>query len=248
MRWTKLKSSLEALRAPTLRGRVALHQARYRYTREEVGRIWVTVDGREVASFDTSTYIRRRAELGADLFEIRRAETPGRAPDHAAHLETDDRARDILRRAGQYRRLRGDRRPRGVPLTPDRRCAGVPESPGESPRRHRPPGGQTAASHATSGSTRARARPTAVPAPLRGRGCRHPAACRLEIAMKAVSALSTARSRALVLVRSRPVAGVRRTSSHSTRSCRGAFRRVLIGEASGPRPSCNMPGRKKTSQ
>jgi hypothetical protein len=62
----------------------------------------VTVDSREVASFDTSTYIRRRAELGGDLFEIRRAETPDQPPDHAAYLETDDRAREILRRAGQY--------------------------------------------------------------------------------------------------------------------------------------------------
>jgi hypothetical protein len=102
IRWSKLKGSLDALRAPKLRKRVALYQARYRYTREEIGRIWVTVDGREVASFDTSTYIRRRAELGADLFEIRRAETPDQPPDHAAYLETDDRAREILRRAGQY--------------------------------------------------------------------------------------------------------------------------------------------------
>jgi len=102
MRWTKLQSSLKALRAPTLRDRVALHQARYRYTREEVGRVWVTIDGREVASFDTSRYARRRAELGAQLFEIRRAETPDPAPDYAAYLETDNRARDLLRRAGQY--------------------------------------------------------------------------------------------------------------------------------------------------
>ena len=79
MRWSKLTSSLEALRVPALAKRVSIHQARYRYTREEVGRVWVTVDGREVASFDTSTYMRRRAELG-----------------------TDDRAREMLRRRGQY--------------------------------------------------------------------------------------------------------------------------------------------------
>ena len=54
MRWSRLKSSIDAFRAPSVRDRVALYQARYRYTREEVGRIWVTVDGREVASFDTS--------------------------------------------------------------------------------------------------------------------------------------------------------------------------------------------------
>jgi hypothetical protein len=31
-----------------------LHQARYRYTREEVGRVWVALDGRELMSFDAS--------------------------------------------------------------------------------------------------------------------------------------------------------------------------------------------------
>ncbi len=55
MRWSQLKTNLEALRAPALKKRVGLHQARYRYTLEEVGRIWVTIDGREIASFDTSS-------------------------------------------------------------------------------------------------------------------------------------------------------------------------------------------------
>ena len=55
MRWSQLKSNLASLLAPVLRKRVALHQARYRYTLEEVGRIWLTIDGREIASFDTSS-------------------------------------------------------------------------------------------------------------------------------------------------------------------------------------------------
>ena len=54
MRWSQLKTSLESLRTPILGKRVGLHQARYRYTREEVGRIWLTIDSREIASFDTS--------------------------------------------------------------------------------------------------------------------------------------------------------------------------------------------------
>ena len=54
MRWSQLKSQIEALRAPALKKRVGLHQARYRYTLEQVGRIWLTIDGREVASFDAS--------------------------------------------------------------------------------------------------------------------------------------------------------------------------------------------------
>ena len=55
MRWSQLKSNLEALRAPALKKRVEIYQARYRYTLEEVGRIWLTIDSREIASFDTSS-------------------------------------------------------------------------------------------------------------------------------------------------------------------------------------------------
>jgi hypothetical protein len=67
MRWSQLKSRISELVDPSVRDRVALHQARYRYTREEVGRVWLTIDGREVASFDSSTYTRRRAELAHAL-------------------------------------------------------------------------------------------------------------------------------------------------------------------------------------
>ena len=101
MPWSRVRRAVEDLFAPSLRRRVALHQARYRRTREEVGRIWVEVDGREIASFDTSSYVRRRDELGKQLFEIRRAESGKRAPEYAAYLETDRQARDILRRAGE---------------------------------------------------------------------------------------------------------------------------------------------------
>ena len=70
MRWSKLKKSLDDLRAPALDARVALHQARYRYTREEVGRIWVTVDGREVASFDSSRDRAGRYDDSAALLDL----------------------------------------------------------------------------------------------------------------------------------------------------------------------------------
>jgi hypothetical protein len=55
MQWSKLKSLVEARFAPSLGRRVSLHQARYRYTREEVGRVWLMVDGRDAASFATGT-------------------------------------------------------------------------------------------------------------------------------------------------------------------------------------------------
>ena len=102
MKWSKLKFLVEDRLAPVLRGRVALHQGRYRYTREEVGRVWVTIDGREVASFDTSRYVARRHEVSAGIREANGLRPYGDAGGHAAYLEADAQAEDVLRRAGEY--------------------------------------------------------------------------------------------------------------------------------------------------
>ena len=51
MQWSKLRSTVESRFAPALGRRVTLHQARYRYAREEVGRVWISIDGRDSASF-----------------------------------------------------------------------------------------------------------------------------------------------------------------------------------------------------
>jgi hypothetical protein len=53
VRWSRLKSRVESQFASRLGGSVRLHQARYRHTHEEVGRVTITVDGREVAAFST---------------------------------------------------------------------------------------------------------------------------------------------------------------------------------------------------
>lgn len=101
MPWHQLAVSLRDRLAPSLRGRVKFHQARYRYTREEVGRVWLTVDGREVIQFDSSTYIRRRAELSATL----RAALPGGpepVPGSAEYDAADASAVAQLREAGLY--------------------------------------------------------------------------------------------------------------------------------------------------
>ncbi len=65
MQWSKLKSLVEDRIAASLRRRVSVHQARYRYTREEVGRVWIAFDGRDVASFATGAalpHVRAEAE------------------------------------------------------------------------------------------------------------------------------------------------------------------------------------------
>lgn len=103
MPWRQLATALRERLAPSVRDRIALHQARYRYTREEVGRVWLTIDGREVIQFDTSSYIRRRALLGAELQAAYGGDGEGPIrTGHGEYRSADEAARDILRRAGEY--------------------------------------------------------------------------------------------------------------------------------------------------
>ena len=67
MQWSKLRTALAERIAPSLGTRLALHQARYRRTREEVGRVWVTLDGRELIAFDTNSYVAKRAQIAHDM-------------------------------------------------------------------------------------------------------------------------------------------------------------------------------------
>jgi hypothetical protein len=50
MRWSKLKQMVESRMAISLGGRIELHSARYRHAHDSDGRVWLTVDGREVVS------------------------------------------------------------------------------------------------------------------------------------------------------------------------------------------------------
>jgi hypothetical protein len=71
MRWSKLKSLIEDRFAPSLMRRVALHQARYRHTNEEVGRVTLTVDGHEVAAFATHMGWQQVRPLADQLMDVR---------------------------------------------------------------------------------------------------------------------------------------------------------------------------------
>lgn len=102
MKWSRLKSLVEERIAQSLRGRVTLHQARYRHTFEEAGRVWIAVDGREVASFDTARYAARRHEVAAAIREANGLRPYGDPGGHAAYLEADAQGEDVLRRAGEY--------------------------------------------------------------------------------------------------------------------------------------------------
>lgn len=92
--WTKLKSRIEERFALSLKGRLRVHQARYRNTREEAGRIWFELDGVELASF--ATYPHKRFILGQELM---RAKQLRGTPDES--LEADEEAQQLLRLRGE---------------------------------------------------------------------------------------------------------------------------------------------------
>src|SRR5258708_11901754 len=102
MKWSRLKKLVEERLAPTVHGRISLHQARYRRTREEVGRVWLSIDGREVISFNTNSYVAKRAALGAEIRAANDLRPYGDAGQHPAYLAADAEAEASLRRSGEY--------------------------------------------------------------------------------------------------------------------------------------------------
>ena len=102
MPWTRLQKALADRLAPSMRAHIAIHQARYRNTGEEAGRVWLTLDGRELISFDTSRYVARRAQI---VNEMRAGVGPfglSATSDYGEFLDKDRAAVEWLRRAGEY--------------------------------------------------------------------------------------------------------------------------------------------------
>jgi hypothetical protein len=93
MRWSRLKSLLESRQAESVRGRVTLHQARYRHAQEEVGRVWVAIDAREVAAFATHMGWARVQSAAERLMDERGAwGSPEAYSEACAEAETSLRA------------------------------------------------------------------------------------------------------------------------------------------------------------
>src|SRR5215218_4823736 len=97
MPWSRLKSLVESRQAPSLSDRVTLHQARYRHAQAEVGRVWLAVDGREVAAFATHMGWARVRPLADAIMDERDAW--GTA---AAYAEAEAEATARLRAAGEF--------------------------------------------------------------------------------------------------------------------------------------------------
>ena len=101
MKWTKLKAAIESRFAKSVRGRVTCHQARYRSSREELGRVWLAVDGHEIAEFSAAKGLRRRRELADQIREVSGNPQYGIPGQDDLYQLADEQARAIGRRAGE---------------------------------------------------------------------------------------------------------------------------------------------------
>jgi hypothetical protein len=54
--WSRLKLKVEALFAPSVRDRLAIHMTSYHGSNSETGRAWITVDGQEIPLTDFRHY------------------------------------------------------------------------------------------------------------------------------------------------------------------------------------------------
>lgn len=86
MKWSRLKHLVEERLAPSAHRRISLHQARYRRTLEEVGRVWLSIDGSEVISFNTNACVPKRASVGAEIRAANDLRPYGDAGQHPAYL------------------------------------------------------------------------------------------------------------------------------------------------------------------
>lgn len=102
MKWSQLKTRVEALFADAVKGRVALRTTRYRKAHDTMGRAWITLDGAEIVNM--CSY----AEEIAHWREARRLQqetgcTDYLNPEHkAGYYAAFDEAKETLRRSGVF--------------------------------------------------------------------------------------------------------------------------------------------------
>jgi hypothetical protein len=101
-KWSKLRAALAERVATSIGTRLAIHQARYRRTGEEVGRVWLTLDGQELISFDTNSYVAKRAQIAHDMRSGVGPFALSPASDLAEYHAADRAATEALRRSGEY--------------------------------------------------------------------------------------------------------------------------------------------------
>lgn len=101
MQWSKTRERFKNQLAESLTGRIDIHCTRYRWTRDEDGRAWVTFDGREVANFCFWTFHNRYWRLAEGIREVGGTERYRDLPARDADRAGSD-AREILHRQGIF--------------------------------------------------------------------------------------------------------------------------------------------------
>jgi hypothetical protein len=99
MPWSRLKQQVESRFADTLRGRLELHTAHYRHAHDADGRLWLTIDGRELVNLCEARANRARWKLESEL-EAVLAPPNGRSADAAARKQASDQALELTRKQG----------------------------------------------------------------------------------------------------------------------------------------------------
>lgn len=100
MRWSKLKQQVESRFAEALRGRLELHTAHYRHAHDSDGRLWLTIDGREVASMCHFRASNARWRLASELAAAQAPPGGGGRPDAPTLHQAWEQARELTSRRG----------------------------------------------------------------------------------------------------------------------------------------------------
>lgn len=104
MKWNQLKKRVESFFAESVKGRAALRTTRYHKAHDQMGRAWITLDGKEVINMCTfaAEYARW---IEAARLQTERGCTDYRNPDQkAGYYGAIDEAEESLRAQGVFDR------------------------------------------------------------------------------------------------------------------------------------------------
>ncbi len=97
-----MKQLMEARLAGSLVGRLELHSTRYRWTRNEDGRIWITFDKQEVASFAFWSFHNERYRLARQIRQINRTTDYSDLVQREGYYRAEKEAIEIAHREGFF--------------------------------------------------------------------------------------------------------------------------------------------------
>jgi hypothetical protein len=104
IQWSKLRTRLESLFAPSIAARVSVKTTWYRTTGRGAGRAWITLDDKEVGDFSDARWWRKYYEIAFQLQEANKATSYHDEGKRSAHFEAYESSRAVLDRAGVFSR------------------------------------------------------------------------------------------------------------------------------------------------